>query len=260
MPERVKAIKPDIPRLTDRNMTGAPTQKYVGSIQQSVNLLADHVERIAGQPQQINLLANANVELVELTVQVPDPWIKVGTTGAPAFQNSWTNYNLGFSEASFMKHPDGTVEVKGTVASGTAIPTVIFTLPVNFRPPANVEWATPSNVAPAHFIIGSDGTVNAGSGGTGTFSINCRFLAKDSVPFRLSCWPKLVKTKLQSVAGVVVVDVKDHENTAPLPTGHRNVEFELTAQNGQSQLKILNIPGLPYNRKCRVKLLIFGGM
>jgi hypothetical protein len=64
------------------------------------------------------------------------PWIEIGTTGAPAFQNSWINYSSGSDgnhRAAFMRDAAGIVHLRGLIKTG-AIGSAAFTLPIGFRP------------------------------------------------------------------------------------------------------------------------------
>jgi len=64
-------------------------------------------------------------------------WIYIGSgSGAPAFQNSWVNYDSGASGnqfAAFMRDAAGIVHVRGLIKSG-ANNTIPFTFPEGFRP------------------------------------------------------------------------------------------------------------------------------
>lgn len=66
----------------------------------------------------------------------PEPWHEIGATGEPAFKNSWVNEGTAGNEtAGFRKTPSGSLRIKGLIDSGTiADGTVVFTLPVDYRP------------------------------------------------------------------------------------------------------------------------------
>lgn len=64
-------------------------------------------------------------------------WHNVGTGVEPAFQNSWTN--LDARVCRFKKYPDGRVRLAGFVTGGAA-GTVVFTLPVGYRPVEGVNF------------------------------------------------------------------------------------------------------------------------
>jgi hypothetical protein len=56
---------------------------------------------------------------------------------APTLTNSWVNYGSGFMNAGYMKDEFGFVHIRGTLKSGT-FNSVAFTLPVGYRPSANI--------------------------------------------------------------------------------------------------------------------------
>lgn len=56
---------------------------------------------------------------------------------SPTFQNGWINYGSSFETAGYMKDELGFVHLKGMVKNGTA-GAAIFTLPVGYRPAADV--------------------------------------------------------------------------------------------------------------------------
>ncbi len=59
-----------------------------------------------------------------------EPWI------APSLSNNWANYGAPFGDAGYFIDPEGIVHLKGLVkcATGTPVATVLFTLPVGYRP------------------------------------------------------------------------------------------------------------------------------
>lgn len=249
--------KPGLPKLTNQNMEDAPEAKWVDSVKSTVNVAVQEIEQVRSENQGIKLLENADVELVEVEVQVPDPWITVGVTaGAPAYLNGWA----AESGCSFYKGPDGVVEVRISIDGGTAgLPA--WVMPVGYRPVLAVynNVMDPSGLGGAQQInIQGDGSVNIT--GTDIITGQFRYLSGDAAPIPLSCWPKMVKTKFKKVAAVMVANVSDGETTKGLPAGcvYPPV-WEMSTMNGASQVKLLNIAGLPYNRKSRVSLLIFGG-
>jgi len=80
-----------------------------------------------------NLSADIFIATSRLT-SAQYPWIYVGNAGAPAFQNSWTNFLLTTSPLCFYKDPQGFVQIRGFIKDGT-IPAAVFTLPTGYRPP-----------------------------------------------------------------------------------------------------------------------------
>lgn len=116
----------------------------------------------------------ANLE-ADLSAMVED-WHEVGTTGEPAFQNSWVNYGGADATAAFYKDPFGRVHMRGLVKSGT-VPAVAFTLPVGYRPPKSEYFATVANSAFGALDVGSSGDIYIRTGSNVWFSINCSFRA-----------------------------------------------------------------------------------
>lgn len=79
-----------------------------------------------------------------------EAWHEVGSTGEPAFQNSWANVG-GANDETLAYRLDGLGELrlKGYIDSGTtADGTVVFTLPEAYRPTKTIRCA-------AMFVQGS---------------------------------------------------------------------------------------------------------
>jgi hypothetical protein len=62
-------------------------------------------------------------------------WHLVGGVGEPAFQNGWANSGAPYESLSFRIDAEGIIHLKGRVTGG-GIDSVIFTLPVGYRPSA----------------------------------------------------------------------------------------------------------------------------
>lgn len=242
--------KPGLPKLTKQNMDDAPEDtKWVESIKSTVNVSVQEIEKIRESDHGLKLLESSDVEVAEFDVQVPDPWSTL------TLQSPWTG------TYKYTKKPDGMVEHRVAV-SGGHITDQIGTLPAGYSPYDDIIVPV-SDLSNGEFCsIGIQGTgviycafeAHSQLGGV----IN--YLSKDSTPVPLSCWPKLVKTKLKKVSGVIVMAVTDAETTNPRPPqAVGNPSWEITQIDGVSNVKITNIPNLPYNRKSRVKLLLIGG-
>lgn len=85
-------------------------------------------------------------------------WRFVGGAGQPAFAASWVNYGAPYANASFVKLPDGFVQLHGVIKSGT-VGSAAFTLPPGYRPSAPVPFVVLSNGAAGRVDVGADGTV-----------------------------------------------------------------------------------------------------
>ncbi len=82
------------------------------------------------------------IDIEKLKSRLPQKtsWIRVGTNGAPAFKNSWSNavafnqnaYIPSIQPLEFRRDELGVVHLRGHVDNGNA--GVIFTLPNGFRP------------------------------------------------------------------------------------------------------------------------------
>lgn len=233
-------------RLTGASLSSAPDEPWVKMIQASVNSIVDAQEL---GTSKIKLLSGTDVEIREITVQVPDPWIEV-----TSFDNGWGTLGDG---TWYRKDHYGLVELLLSVEGGAGS---AFTLPSQFSPARDIRitgWDTAGGTDTS-IIIGADGTVTPVLG-PGEAKCQALFLAKNSSPIPMSCWPIVVSTSLKSVAGVMVCDVRDFDQDAERPSMSGNVIWSFTSTNGKNAVKILNIPWLPYNRRCRVKILIIGG-
>lgn len=228
-------------------MEGAPEERWVDAVKSVVNGAVDQIEAVRSQGQGIELLKNADVEEVELDVEVPDPWV----TG--------TLVNGYGGTLKYMKSPSGVVEVNFDITT-TGGGTIPFIFPTGYTPVSTIYGFAYNVTAPGYSWarVQSNGnmTLSADADHRGMFS----FLSSDSTPIPLSCWPKMVKTKFSRVSAVLVGAVFDGATTSPLPAGAvYHPVWETTTMAGEINVKLLNIAGLPYNRKSRIRLLIFGG-
>lgn len=107
---------------------------------------------------------------------VTDGWHKVGTTGEPAFESSWTNHaNTDEENVAFTKDDFGWVRLRGAL-SGGVIGNTAFTLPAGFRPLKNLRYAVACDNASiyvlANVIILPSGVVRPQVGSNAIFSLN----------------------------------------------------------------------------------------
>lgn len=89
-----------------------------------------------------------------------DPtWRDVGSTGQPLFENGWASWGLPYHNVGFWRDPFDWVHLRGVVKSGL-VGKQAFTLPVGFRPDANIApFAVVSGGVFGRVDVGSDGTV-----------------------------------------------------------------------------------------------------
>jgi hypothetical protein len=85
-------------------------------------------------------------------------WHVIGAAGEPAFQNSWTNYNLtAYPAAAFWKDSSGIVHLRGLVMSGGL--NTIFGLPAGYRIGPNISIGTRANIFGVH-AGGAEGRID----------------------------------------------------------------------------------------------------
>lgn len=100
-------------------------------------------------------------------LDTPETWI------APTLLNSWANFGGGFSAAGYYKDASGVVRLKGTITGGTATAdTVLFTLPVGYRPSESLFVAVVSNNSFGAVHVNTDGSVMVRAGSNVFFCLN----------------------------------------------------------------------------------------
>jgi hypothetical protein len=83
----------------------------------------------------------------------------IGRPGAPAFTNSWTNFDTANNtSAAYYKDAEGFVRFSGLISSGV-VGSAAFTLPPGFRPSKRVILGTISNSAIGRVTVESNGQV-----------------------------------------------------------------------------------------------------
>lgn len=97
-------------------------------------------------------------------------WHQIGGVGEPAFSGSWVNSAGGSETAAYRKIGD-IVYLRGSIKNGTLGATA-FTLPVGFRPPIGLLFATESNGAYGRVIVNPTGAVDPSVGSNTAFSLN----------------------------------------------------------------------------------------
>jgi hypothetical protein len=99
-----------------------------------------------------------------------DIWHEVGSSGEPAFLNSWVNYGSGFDTAAFWKQSDGWIHLKGLVKNGSSGGAVVFQLPVGYRVPDHeMYFNVVSNNVSAVVAVRPNGNVDCFLNGSTAF-------------------------------------------------------------------------------------------
>lgn len=106
-------------------------------------------------------------------IEVQQAWV------APTLQNSWVNYGGIYAAAGYYKDSLGIVRLRGLVKNGTVGGVAAFTLPVNYRPSADIILTVTSNNAWGQVRVTSTGAVQMYQGSATWFSIeNLSFKAE----------------------------------------------------------------------------------
>lgn len=99
--------------------------------------------------------------------------ITVPLWATPVLQNNWTDYNNTYATAAYTKTSAGVVVLKGLIKSGTATSgTVIFNLPVGYRPATDIIFQNITNTAPGRVDISSSGNVRFEVGSNAWYSLD----------------------------------------------------------------------------------------
>ncbi len=99
-------------------------------------------------------------------IKTVDDWI------TPSMGNSWVNYDTNFNQVGYFKDKSGIVYLRGLIKNGTfGGSTVIFTLPVGYRPIKRCLFMRISDSVLGRCDIANNGAVIAYSGDNSWFSL-----------------------------------------------------------------------------------------
>lgn len=84
-----------------------------------------------------------------------------GATGEPAYSGTWVAGGGSWQQGGYFKNQIGFVYVIGAVKSGT-IPTTLITLPVDYRPAADLVFPIVCQTAALAWVIGAAKITSAG--------------------------------------------------------------------------------------------------
>lgn len=172
-----------------------------------------------------------------------------------SFSNSWVDFS-GSVVARYRKLASGLVVVDGAVKSGT-LNTTAFVLPEEYRPQAEVAFASDSNGAFGELVIQTDGDVIPRAGSNTHFALCASFMAADEEPLSTLAQDVVFKCALgkrpRAVFCVGAVSVSDRNtvlSTVAVPTWRYQ-------QDGQ--VRVTSIPGLAPEADYLVSFLVVGG-
>lgn len=101
-----------------------------------------------------------------------EPWI------SPTLTATWVNYGLGYAPAGYYRDANGIVHLRGMVKDGAAPTTVLFQLPVGYRPEYIVWMGVIAASSPTNIQVGTDGWV------AHTFGVTRTFVSLEGILFR----------------------------------------------------------------------------
>jgi len=120
-----------------------------------------------------NTAGNTTVNSIEIE---DSGWIFVGDTGAPAFENSWVDYDGSTFGLPRFRKINNIVYIEGLVKNGTMTSSA-FTLPAGYRPYNRLIIASQANNALGRLDVFTDGSVAPWTGSNAYFSLTCSFVA-----------------------------------------------------------------------------------
>lgn len=245
------AQAPGLRNLDSESLSEDPKK----AIQELCELLNPMLSGVStGMNKGLNIQENLNVVVKDITIRTPaQVWI------APTLLNSWVNFDTGANAlAGYRIDDDGMVHLKGRVKTGTPS-SVVWTLPVGYRPPAHLVYGTSSNGAFGEFIILSDGSVTASIGSATGFSfgeVSFTALAPAATPsFVGGDWPLLIDSGQQSpILDVKLGSVTDVKGNTNLSHGAAGVHWE---PGPAGKVIIRRITRLAPERSYKIKLLLY---
>lgn len=209
--------------------------------------------------KQLTFAANfpATVKEVRVTMPSAAPWREVGSTGNPAFENSWVNYDTTYNSAAFLMEPGGLVRLKGLVKNGSGATVTIFTLPTGYRPPRYNRFAATANSVFAALDVATTGTVAFLVGSTVNASLDgtwfCAATPADPDAFTSTGWPFMVAHGLPKCTGLVVLACLKSGLKRSQSIGAPYVDWE---DAGDGRVRIKSIWGLAWGASFTLRLLM----
>jgi microcystin-dependent protein len=103
-------------------------------------------------------LDSATIDDARVNLGADADWREVGDSGEPDFQNGWENSGGSYETLAFKIDSAGVVHLKGRIQGGTPN-TVIFTLPLGYRPNKKIRFVVPYKGGERNIIIHPNGDV-----------------------------------------------------------------------------------------------------
>lgn len=149
---------------------GAWTTAFTNQNTTTYTVTANHTDVVYGHASSTNSLGTSSYSSnASMTIPL---W------ATPSLQSGWANYGGARPDAGYTKTSSGMIMLKGLIKGGNATSsTVIFTLPVGYRPAYNMIFQNSTNNAAGRVDVWADGTVRFQIGSNVWFGLdNINFL------------------------------------------------------------------------------------
>lgn len=235
-------------------------QKFFGALNPFLNATSTALDR------GLTFRDNHAAVYKQQTVRIPTlEWTLVGATGAPAFENSWYNYDTSvFFAAKYRIDDSGMVEHYGLVKHDTNVvgDSTIYTAPVGYRPTSQRIFTTSTNGD----VFGQARVTTAGAvlwhvgAGTGPTWINLDGLRYPAAtpaapaPFVGPGWPIVLDHGLPVAPTVVqLLRAEDVAGTGNYSHCMGGIDWALDAKG---RVLIRRVTGLTRERTYRLTFLV----
>jgi hypothetical protein len=197
-----------------------------------------------------------------IVVRAPDrQWHEIDAEGEPEFENGWDNLDPDvYVSAAYRIDPDGRVHLRGIIEGGTdTATTVIFTLPVGYRPAQQESFAITSNSAFGDIYVSTGGAVTIAVANTAGLSLSgISFDAVDPAPpdaYVGAGWPvTLSRDFAGQIAAVWLVNAMDQATGVP-NTAH--LAQPAWTEDNRGNAVISRIEGLSPARTYQLTFILF---
>ncbi len=258
------ARPPSLSNITMEQVQGIPkgSEEAFRSLLENINPFLNDTSQAF--QNSLTFGQNFNARYKQAIITVPN---EVWTTAT--LLNSWVSYDSGtsYNIPGYYIDPSGRVYLRGIAKNGTTTPgTVIFTLPVGYRPNKRTVFTTTGGVGPdpVRIDVEADGDVIYVEGTANVYVVfdSINFLADATGPaaapqaFVGASWPinLLPETPTPPVA-VEIVQAVDLAQGTNFSTAMTQPSWILGANNN---VLINRISGLSPGRSYKITFLILG--
>ena len=172
-----QSLKGGFYKLSRDTLSGQPTPWGAVNVYRTVtDGVAECISYTTAERWYLRFSASGVSSWVKVQNEIPKP-----VTFAPTLLSGWVNYGDGFAPVKYWKGPDNLVHIGGLIKNGvTADNTIIFTLPIGYRPGAKEIFTVTQNNAIGRIDIDHKGNVLVKLAGAGFTSLSgISFLAEN---------------------------------------------------------------------------------